>query len=305
MDRYVADPHWHDFIVWYFYLGGIAAGAFAIARLVDLLGDDSDRRAARVADWIAFPTVCVCGLLLVVDLGRPERFWHMLIQSNTFRPMFKWWSPMSAGSWGLSAFGTFAAFSFLGALADEGSLGLGRWARWLSCRNRGAIGRLYALGGLGSSFFLGSYTGVLLNASNQPIWSDTTWIAPLFLASATSTGLAAMALLVRWRLPNTPAEAVGRLERADSWAIGLEAAMLVALAASLGRLSAPAFLQWPGVLVPAFVVPVGLLAPLALKLKRFGGHRGAWAAAVAVLIGGFALRAAIVGMPGPLLLVHH
>ena len=44
----------------------------------------------------------------MVDLGRPERFWHMMIQSETFRPMFKWWSPMSAGSWGLSAFGAFS-----------------------------------------------------------------------------------------------------------------------------------------------------------------------------------------------------
>lgn len=299
MDRYVVDPHWHDFIIWYFFLGGVAAGAFAVARLIDLFGDEYDRRAALVADWIAFPLVCLCGLLLVIDLGRPERFWHMLIQSNTFRPMFKWWSPMSAGSWGLSAFGAFASASFLGALADEGRFGLGRWKGLLAWRNRGVIGKLYALGGLASAFFLGSYTGALLNASNQPIWSDSTWISPLFLASSVSTGLAAMALLVRWRRPEAEAP-LARLERADSWAIGLEAAMLVALAVSLGRLAVPAFNQWPGALVPAFVVPVGLLGPL--LLKRFAGHRGAWVAAAMVLIGGFALRAAIVGIAGPLLI---
>ena len=93
----VADPGWHGLIVWYFFLGGIAAGAYVMAALADLFGDADDRPGVRVAYYLAFPLVGVCGLLLTIDLGRPERFWHMLIQSNTGRPMFKWWSPMSVG----------------------------------------------------------------------------------------------------------------------------------------------------------------------------------------------------------------
>ena len=124
----VADPQWHGLIVWYFFLGGIAAGAYVMAALADLFGDIDDRPGVRVAYYIAFPLVGVCGLLLTIDLGRPERFWHMLIQSNTGWPMFKWWSPMSVGSWGLSAFGLFSFASFVGVLAEDGWLGLKRFS---------------------------------------------------------------------------------------------------------------------------------------------------------------------------------
>ena len=54
-----------------------------------MLGRPEDRPLARLGYYIAFPSVIFCGLLLIVDLGRPERFWHMLVQSNTYRPIFK------------------------------------------------------------------------------------------------------------------------------------------------------------------------------------------------------------------------
>ena len=63
----------------------------------------------------------------VADDQRPLRFWHMLIESNTFQPMFKSWSPMSIGSWALLIFGIFAFISFLGALADANRIA---WAAW-------------------------------------------------------------------------------------------------------------------------------------------------------------------------------
>ena len=299
MDRFVADPHWHDYILWYFYLGGIAAGAYAQAMLAVLFGSESDRRSARGASYLALPIVALCGLLLTIDLGRPERFWHMLIQSETFRPMVKWWSPMSAGSWGLTTFGGFSAVSFLAVLIEDQWLPARFRARWVVALNRSKV---FALGGLVSAFFLGSYTGALLSATNQPVWANTTWLAPLFLASSASTGIAALLLFDRWR-GDGDEPARERLEWADHWAIGLEAVLLAAFAVSLGGLAVPALGRWPGVLIPAVVVPLGLVAPPVVA--RWGGRGGAWAAPVSVLIAGFALRAAVVGMPPPLLLTHH
>ena len=158
-DPFVASPDWHGWIIAYFYIGGIAAGAHAAASLTRLLGDDDDRRAARAADYLATPLVALCGIFLIVDLGRPERFWHMLIQSETFRPMFKPWSPMSAGSWGLSAFGASAGLWLVATLAEDGKLGLGRFAGLASRLHRGVVGRVLALGGFAVSCFLGAYTG--------------------------------------------------------------------------------------------------------------------------------------------------
>jgi formate-dependent nitrite reductase membrane component NrfD len=302
MNRFVADPHWHSLIVWYFFLGGIAAGAYVMAALADLFGDAEDRRGVRGAYYLAFPLVNVCGVLLIWDLNRPERFWHMLIQSETWRPMFKWWSPISAGSWALSAFGAFSFASFVGVLVADGWLGRVPHAELADRLRTGWTGRLFALGGAISAFFLGSYTGVLLGASNQPIWADTTWIGALFLASAASTGVAAMILLIRYRFRDVHERVVHRLESLDNWAIGLEIVLLGVLAWSLGSLAGDAFGRWPGVLVPAFVLPVGLVLPVALKW--WDRTRWATVASVLVLVGGFALRMALVGIPPTLLAAH-
>ncbi len=56
--------------------------------------------------------------MLTLDLGRPLRFWHMLIDSRTFGLNFKYWSPMSVGVWVLMIFSFFAFVSFLEALAS-------------------------------------------------------------------------------------------------------------------------------------------------------------------------------------------
>ncbi len=303
INPYVADPDWRGFIIWYFFLGGIAAGAYVTASLADLFGTSDDRRGVRVAYYIAFPLVGLCGLLLIADLGRPERFWHMVLQSNTGWPMFKWWSPMSVGSSGLSAFGMFSFASFLGVLAEDGRFGLERFSPLAARLRIGWTGRLFALGGALSAFFLGSYTGVLLAATNQPIWSNTTWTGALFLASAFSTGVATIILIDRGLGLDVSEDAIEHLETLDTWAMALELALIAAFALSLNRLAFLAMGHWPGVLVPAFVVPVGILAPLGLQ--RLHVARGAELACVLALVGGFALRAAVVGMPVPLLLSHH
>jgi protein NrfD len=298
MDPYVVFPHWHGLITAYFFLGGIAGGAYLAAMLAELFGAQTDRRMVRVARYIAFPLVCVCGVLLTVDLNRPERFWHMLVQSQTYRPMLKWWSPISVGSWGLAVFGAFSFASFLGVLAEDRQLGLGRWSNLSARLRRGWLGRLFAVGGAASACLLGAYTGTLVSATNQPIWAQSTWIAPLFLASSASTGVAAILLVARAWLRDVPAEPIDRLEWLDSFAIVVELAMLGMFAFSLGPLAFQAFGRWPGVVIPAVVVPLGLLLPLALRFAP--GHRSAPMASFAVLAGGLALRFAILGMPVPL-----
>ena len=36
--HFVASPEWHWYIVWYFFLGGIAGGAYALGTLLRLVG---------------------------------------------------------------------------------------------------------------------------------------------------------------------------------------------------------------------------------------------------------------------------
>jgi protein NrfD len=116
---FTASPHWTWWIIFYFYVGGIAGTAFFLAALLDLFGRPADRPLARLGYYVAFAGALVSGFLLTVDLPRPERFWHMLIESNTGEPMFKPWVPMSVGAWGLLLFGLFSFLGALGALNEE------------------------------------------------------------------------------------------------------------------------------------------------------------------------------------------
>ena len=313
MNLFVAGPEWGFWIVTYFFLGGIAAGAYLIAVLIEWFGTEEDRALARVAYWIAFPLIVVCALCLTIDLDSPSRFWHMLFKSEVTKgafaagfpfsaegwrravhaPIFKYWSPMSVGSWVLTLFGICSFVSFLIALWPE------RWpARWF--RNRWAHGALQAVG-CAAGFFIASYTGALLSASNQPMWSDTTWLAPLFLASAASTGLATMVLLAWWKNVGTPA-ARARLEGAEPLALGLELVVLGAFLASLGEHLSEVLLTVRGVIFVFGTLAFAVLVPL--LLYALVGSRRPWgvpAAAICVLIGGLLLRFGAITTPGELL----
>src|SRR5437773_3644130 len=137
---FVAEPEWGWWIVLYFYLGGIAAGVYFLATMIDLFGGEEDRELARTGYCIAFPLVVLCGIFLILDLDRPERFWHMLFQSERVHealdegwplggwetmfeaPMLKYWSPMSIGSWALTLFGLCSFLSLVGSLWETGLL---------------------------------------------------------------------------------------------------------------------------------------------------------------------------------------
>src|SRR5689334_17521010 len=90
-------PEWGWLIVFYFFLGGLAGGSAFLAGMLDLFGVAADRSMARVGYFIALVAIAISGPLLIVDLNRPERFWHMLIQSETGGLMVKWYSPISIG----------------------------------------------------------------------------------------------------------------------------------------------------------------------------------------------------------------
>ena len=281
MDHFVAPPQWEWYIVWYFFLGGIAGGVYALGAILRVMGDERDAPVARLAFLLSLPALAICPILLTLDLGRPLRFWHMMIDSRTFGLNFKYWSPMSVGVWALLIFSLFALVSFLDALASL----RGSRAPLLS----GGLGRVFVIVGAVFGLFLAGYTGVLLSVSNQPIWSDTWTLGALFLASGLSVAAAALSLVTRLGRHEQSAEA--KLTRVDRYFTVLELALLVVFFLSLGALGAR-FLEprWMALWV---VVLVGTLVPLAL---HFSTERRAPAmlAAVLTLMGGLALRIVVV-----------
>lgn len=274
-------PHWRWLIVFYFFVGGLAGGCYFLATLIDLFGRATDRPLARLGYLIAFPAVVVCGIILIVDLGRPERFWHMLLQSETLRPMIKAYSPMSLGAWALLAFGGFAFLSFLAALRESRRLRV--------LRPPGAPGIVVSVLGALFGLYLAGYTGVLLSVTNRPLWSDTTLLGAVFLVSSASTSAALLILLSTRR--GWPS-GVQVLRRFDAWLLLLELIALVALVVSLGSLARLWLNGWGLLLVLG--VALGIVAPLVMHWRPRGADMGTAMAAVLVLIGGFLLRVVII-----------
>jgi protein NrfD len=282
-------PDWGWHIVFYFFFGGLAGGCYLLATLIDLLGRPEDRPLARAGYYVALPCLLVSGILLLLDLSRPDRFWHLLVENHTWQPMFKYWSPMSIGSWALIAFGAFALLSFLGALAEAGRL---PWAPARRLRPPGMAGGVIAVVGALLGLYVAGYTGVLLAVTNRPIWSDTPLLGMLLVVSATSISAAFMILLARrYRWTSS---GVAALQRIDLWVLALELVVLIAVVVSLGP-AARAWLNAWGLLLVVGAVVVGMLLPLALHRRHdwLGDRTGPTAAAL-VLVGGFILRAVIV-----------
>ncbi|HEV2237316.1 MAG TPA: NrfD/PsrC family molybdoenzyme membrane anchor subunit, partial [Ktedonobacterales bacterium] len=169
-------PTWKWYIPLYFFLGGVAGGAAAIGAAADLFGGRRHRATVRYARYLSMSLVPVCALLLIFDLGRPTRFHHML-------RVFKGASPLSVGTWILSAFGLTSGVLAARQLAEDEIVIRresmpGRLARLLPGRPFAA-----AHGVLGLA--LGGYTGVLLAATATPLWAGTgLLLGPIFLTAA-------------------------------------------------------------------------------------------------------------------------
>src|SRR5438093_5477512 len=143
-------PKWRWEIALYFFFEGVSAGSFLLGALADLSGNKCLRKLARTAYDVSFLTLLPCPPMLIADLGRPERFHHML---RLFKPT----SPMNLGAWTLTGFSApvtaIAAFRLIGdgSSNDENKLMLRSGV--------GAAGLPFALAMI-------SYPGVLLSTTS-------------------------------------------------------------------------------------------------------------------------------------------
>jgi protein NrfD len=294
---FTAAPEWGWLIVLYFFIGGIAGSAFFLVSLLHMFerkgvaGRESRVRLSpivRLGYYLAFIGAVISGFLLTIDLTRPLRFWHMVIQNHTGRLMFKAWEPMSVGVWGLLLFGLFAFLAALAALSeDRPSIRLLQSAPVRFLRRRGPSVVTAVLGSI-FGLFIAGYTGVLLAVTNRPIWADSHLLGLLFLVSGASTGAAALILLAVRRRAADPAT-VGWLVWFDRNVLILELLVLFAFLISLGSI-ARIFLSWWGVLLLIGVVGIGILWPLLLERGRSHTPSELMRSASLVLLGGFLLR---------------
>jgi len=288
---FTSSPHWHWLIVVHFFLSALAGGTYFLSAMIDLAGKESDRRLARLGYLITLPLLAVIGVVLIVDLSRPDRFWHLFIANHTLTPMFKHWVPMSIGSWAVTALGIFALLSFIAAFAEH------RRPHWRFARRLrppGLIGTLVAVPGAVFALVITGYTGVMIAVLNRPVWSDTPLFGMLFTVSAVTMAAALLSLGARWL--GLQSAATAALQRIWVWLLAAQIVVLVALFVSLGE-AARGWLNVWGVVL-AVGVAIGIVLPLiAARRRSHVGGSGLPIAAAMILAGGFIVRAAIVFVP--------
>jgi hypothetical protein len=261
-------PVWTWEVPLYFWTGGMAAGASFAALACDIAGDDE---AAAIARKVALGALAPSPVLLILDLGRPERFYNML-------RIVKLRSPMSMGAWALTAFGNLAA-----AAVGADLLGKPKAARALGAANA-------LVGG-----YLGSYTGVLLASTAVPLWARSRlFLGPIFVTTATATGAAAcrLVLVAAGRKPgDVTREALGHVEAA---AMGTELLLSVINERRLGPLAHGLDEGRPGTVYKAAKWSSRIGLALRIGFRRHGApahHLGS----VLFLLAGLLFRYAWVG----------
>jgi Polysulphide reductase, NrfD len=169
-------PGWHGIIAWDALLNGMATGLFLAAAISELAAPAVFLRVAKVAYPVALVLLLVDLGLLVLDLGDPLRFHHML---RVFKPS----SPMSLGTWCLTIFSLpLTAAAGLSLLAEFGWDF--EWARL------GAV-----VVGLLPGFASAAYKGVLLSTNAQPGWKDARWLGGYLTNSAILMGCGELLVL--------------------------------------------------------------------------------------------------------------
>ncbi len=284
-------PIWRWEIVWYFFLGGLAAGCYVLASIASLFGSKEDRVVVRVGHYLSLLALLPCPPLLIKDLGRPERFLNML-------RIFKIKSPMSLGVWGLMTFSMFSGFAAVSQAASDGLLG-----RWWGTSILAAIPRkVLAVPGIFFGLFLGGYTGLLLAATSIPLWSRSKLMGAIFISSALSTSSALITLVLR--LVGAPASTLHKMERMEWSAMLLEIIGLLSFLRGSGRAARSLVGTGPdehGMTFWRFMFGSGLVLPWLLQTFLLFGKRSekrlsvtGLAVSVLALIGGYFLRKTMV-----------
>jgi formate-dependent nitrite reductase membrane component NrfD len=248
-------PLWRWEIALYFLLEGISAGAFLLATMADLFARGKYKEMIGAARYLSFVTLLPCPPLLIADLGRPERFHHML-------RIWKPYSPMNTGAWALSGYSLPVGLLAVKQLTGDGPLSginpLKKTSQLVPSRTLEALGLPFTLTML-------CYPGVLLSTTSSPIWSRNRFLGALFACSSISSGAAALSLILSLR-GKSDGKAVDRLESFETVATLCEAATLGAYIVSSRDAAEPltggryAKHFWLG------AVGAGLALPTLLKL---------------------------------------
>ncbi len=227
-------------IAGYLFLGGLAGASSLLGAGAQLTGRPSLERAAKTG---AFGAGCLSVAALVHDLGRPARFLNML-------RVFKVSSPMSVGSWLLSAYVPVAGVAAASALT-------GRLPR---------IGAAATAGATMAGPAVAAYTAALISDTAVPAWHDGYPEMPFIFTGSAAAAAAGLGLLAAPPAETAPARNLGL------FGVGLELASFHVMTRRIGMVAEPYYSGRAGVYLKAgeVLAALGVAGSLAGGLSRAG-----------------------------------
>ena len=272
-------PFWKWEIALYFFFEGISAGSYVLCSVAQLTRRTRYSDLIRSGRYLSFATMLACPPLLIADLGRPERFHHML-------RIWKKTSPMNHGAWSLTGYGLISTLQLV-FIWPASRLPFGRGL--LRLLQRILPEPLVSLLGLPFALMMVSYPGVLLSTTANPVWSHTHFLGALFACSSMSNGAAALTI-VNARSGNHDLH--NTLNRFEDVSAVAEGAALGLYLGTAGKATRPLFTGKQSKLFLIGAVGLGIVAPAILRRSGSSVLRDV-VAPLLTLAGGAALKWAI------------
>jgi Ni/Fe-hydrogenase subunit HybB-like protein len=267
-------PNWHGPVTLDLLFNNLSTGLFLVTALGELVAPASFRPLASVAYPIALLFLIGDLVCLVLDLGDPARFHHML---RVWKPS----SPMSLGVWVLSAYAIPLTLLTLGSLLPGiGGAGVA------------VVRRLLLVVGLMLAAATAVYKGVLFSTTAQRGWGDARWLGGYLINSALVLG-AAEGLLIA-AVAGQPAAAIA-LRLALRLLLLLNLVALVLLLRDIRGPLSQARRVWVLTLAGALAVLGGILVPLWLLARDAPSALAA--PLLLILFGALVVRHEIVRLP--------
>jgi Ni/Fe-hydrogenase subunit HybB-like protein len=267
-------PAWHGLVAWDLLFNNLTTGLFLVAATSELAAPAVFTPVAKLAYSVALVLLLADLLCLVLDLGDPLRFHHML---RVFKPS----SPMSLGTWCLTIYSLPLTVAAALSLLSEGGMAI-EWVRRLAV----VLGLLPALGSA-------AYKGVLLSTNAQPGWREARWLGGYLTNSALLLGCAEMLAL---SVLMGQESAVVTLRTALGTLLVLNAIPLGLLAVNLRPVLARIYTREQLWRVGMITLGGGMLLPLGLVLVG-GSPPLMLGAGMFLLLGSLVIRFLIIRIP--------
>ncbi len=290
---------WGLYILTFAFFIGLSAGGLIMASSAEVFGIKALKPLSRLGVLSAAACVCVAGLMIIPDLGKPFRILNIFIHPN-------WSSPLV---WDVLIISVYFVFSLVDLFVlQRRARGTSKWR---------ATARVLAYIGPPAAILLHSVTAWIFGLQISRAWWNTSLMAPLFVVSAILSGVALVTLLAliaeRWGRFSLPPETRRWLRGfiivsmlIDLFMVGADYITMLwgnqpAARAELNLVlpNGPwSWLFWCEWIVGG-AVPLALL--LVPRLKRLPGSLGV--AAVLALVGVYAFRIelVVVGFVNPLI----